>query len=173
MSDLAEIIDTLWLHATDEEDPWTVDQAWAMIRPFGDAALKAIVWAVQQDDLNLRLLGLRLLRQYDPPAFASLPAVAECIGSEERLIRLAAIETAGLMRHGAASVIPRIQPHLDSDDEVERVIAAGNLLRITKSGLALAVLKESMASGSAGAAMFASYYLREGEWNDKPPEDWW
>lgn len=32
MSDLEEVIDQLWLYNTFEEDPWTVDRAFAAIR---------------------------------------------------------------------------------------------------------------------------------------------
>lgn len=172
MSDLAEVIDVLWLYSTAEEDPSTVERAWKAIQPFGDAALEGLIWALQQEDRSLRLLSLRVLREFDPPATAALPAVSECIGSEERLIRLAAIETAGLMRHEAASVVPRIRRHLDSSDELERVIAAGSLLFITGSVEANAMLGEMMTNPNAGVAMTAAFYLRETDWSGKPPADW-
>ena len=176
MNDLAEVIDTLWLYSTYEEDPWTVDRAFQAIQPFGDAALEGLMWAVQQDDLNLRLLGLRALREYAPAVVAlpavALPAVADCIDSGDRLVRLAAVETAGLMRVGALSVVPRILRLLNSEDELERVIAAGNLLRITGSEEVSAVLRELMTNENAGVAMYAAHYLRESEWADQPPDDW-
>ncbi|MCH7689277.1 MAG: HEAT repeat domain-containing protein, partial [Planctomycetes bacterium] len=172
MNDLEEVIDTLWLYSTHEEDPWTVDRAFQAIQPFGDAALEGLVWAVQQDDFNLRLLGLRVLREYNDPAVVALHAVANCIDSGNRIVRMTAIETAGLMRAGASSVVPWILPHLNSDDQLERAIAAGNLLRITGTEEASAVLRELMTNENAGVAMYAAFYLRESEWTEKPPEDW-
>ena len=172
MNDLEEVIDTLWLYSTNEEDPWTVDRAFQAIQPFGDTALEGLVWAVQQDDLNLWLLGLRVLREYNSQAVVALPAVANCIDSGNRLVRMAAIETAGLMRAGALSVVPRILGHLNSDDQLEQAIASGNLLRIAGTEEASAVLRELMANENAGVAMYAACYLRESEWTEKPPEDW-
>jgi hypothetical protein len=173
MSDLQEVVDVLWMFSTDEEDPWTVDRAFQAIQAFGDAALEGLVWAIQQDDLNLRLLCLRVLREYDPPALVALSAVGGCIEGDNRLVRLAAVETAGSMRADAGSLVPRILACLDSDDDLERVIAAGNLLRITGGEYPIEVLREEMATGNAGIALVAAFYLREGEWAEKPPEDWW
>ena len=75
INDLDEVIDTLWLFSTDDEDPWTVERVFQAIQPFGDAAIEGLVWAVQQDNFNLRLLGLRVLRECDPTAVVALPAV--------------------------------------------------------------------------------------------------
>jgi len=76
------------------------------------------------------------------------------------------------MQTGASSVVPRILPHLNSDDQLERAIAAGSILRITGSEIAIETLRELLANGNAGVVMFAAFYLRENEWTEKPPEDW-
>ena len=46
MSDLEEVIDQLWLHATFEEDPWTVDRAFAAIKDDGEVTNDALVLAL-------------------------------------------------------------------------------------------------------------------------------
>ena len=42
MSELEEVIDQLWLHNTFEEDPWTVDRAFAAIRDDGEVAIDGL-----------------------------------------------------------------------------------------------------------------------------------
>lgn len=93
MSDLEEVIDQLWLHNTFEEYPWTVDRAFAAIR--GDRqAIEGLIWALGHKDLGLKLLALRLLREFGPEAKRALPAVEKCLSDENQLVRLRAMETA-------------------------------------------------------------------------------
>lgn len=173
MSDLAEVIDTLWMYATDAEDPLTVERAFQAIQPFGDAALDGVISALQQNDLNLCLLSLRVLREFEATPVELIPALENSIGSSERLARMTAMETAGLKRAAASCVAPAIRRHLNSDDDLERVVAAGNYLRITKAEEASKMLRELLANEDVGVAMSAVFYLREGEWADQPPPDNW
>lgn len=96
MSDLEEVIENLWLHNTFEEDPFTVDRAFAAIRDDREVAIDGLIWALGQKDLGLKLLALRLLREFGPEAKRALPAVVSCFADEERLVRLTAMETARL-----------------------------------------------------------------------------
>jgi hypothetical protein len=175
MSELEEVIDTLWLYTTNETEPWTVDRAFQAIQSFGEVAIDGLIWGIEQDDLELQMLSLQLLRHYGTRALSALPALVSCIESEKRLVRLTAMESAGMLRASATSIIPLLLPLLVSEDEVERVMAAGNLLRIGRSEMAVEVLREITARPSNaefGVAEFAVYYLRESEWDGRPPEDW-
>lgn len=98
MSDLEEVIDQLWLHNTFEEDPWTVDRAFAAIRDDGEVAIDGLIWALGHKDLGLKLLALRLLREFGPEAKRALPAVVRCLDDEDRLVRLTAKETVKLVQ---------------------------------------------------------------------------
>lgn len=133
MADLEEVIDQLWLHSTFEEDPWTVDRAFAAIRDDGEVAIDGLIWALGQKDLALKLLALCLLREFGPEAQRALPAVVYCLGDENRLVRLAAIETAGCFGEAAKSAIPLILPCLKSEDDLQRAIAAESVRRIGRA----------------------------------------
>lgn len=98
MPDLEAVIDQLWLHNTFEEDPWTVDRAFAAIRDDGEVAIDGLIWALEHKDLGLKLLALRLLREFGEEAKRALPAVEKCLLDERRLVRLAAVETATTMK---------------------------------------------------------------------------
>lgn len=94
MSELEEVIDQLWIHNTFEEDPWTVDRAFAAICDDGEVAIDGLIWALEHPDLGLKLLVLRLLREFGEEAKRALPAVKKCLSDEDRLVRIAAMETA-------------------------------------------------------------------------------
>ena len=93
MSDLEEVIDQLWIHNTFEEDPWTVDRAYAAIRDDGEIAIDGLVWALGQKDVGLKLLALRLLTEFGEEAKRALPAVIKCLSDGNRLVRIAAMQT--------------------------------------------------------------------------------
>ncbi|WP_417737722.1 hypothetical protein [Rosistilla oblonga] len=97
MSDLKEVIDQLWLHNTFAEDPWTVDRAFAAIRDDREVAIDALIWALGHKDLGLKLWALRLLREFGAEAKRALPAVVRCLANEDRLVRIAAGETASCL----------------------------------------------------------------------------
>ena len=58
MPDLEEVIDQLWLHNTFQEDPWTVDRAFAAICEDGEVAIDGLIWALDHKDLGLKLLAV-------------------------------------------------------------------------------------------------------------------
>jgi 2-oxo-4-hydroxy-4-carboxy--5-ureidoimidazoline (OHCU) decarboxylase len=97
MSDLGDVIDHLWLHSTFEEDPWCVERAFAAIEHDGEVAIDALVWALRQSDLDLKMLALRLVREFGPDAKRTLPAVSDCLSDRNRLVRITAMETADLV----------------------------------------------------------------------------
>jgi len=99
MSNLEEVIDQLWLHNTFEEDPWTVDRGFAAIR-HDRQAIEGLIWALGHEDLGLKLLALRLLREFGPEAKRALPAVVRCVTDRDRLVRVTAKETMRLFGIG-------------------------------------------------------------------------
>jgi hypothetical protein len=127
MTPLEEVIDTLWMYATPEYGPDTLDWALESIEPFGDVAVEGLTWVIGQDDEDLQWLSLQLLRQFGSKAAVAIPALAHCIETGSRLIRLSAMQAEGDLRELAASVAPLIEPYLTSEDEMERAMAAGNL----------------------------------------------
>lgn len=172
MTPLEEVIDTLWLYATPEYGPDTLDWAYESIKPFGDVALEGLVWALQRDDEDLQWLSLQLLREFGTKGVVAIPALTHCIETGSRLIRISAMEAAGELRELAKSVGPLIRPYLTSDDEMERAMAAGNLWRISRSPVALETLQQAITMTDLAAAYVAADYLRESEWDGKPPDDW-
>ena len=98
MLSLEEVIDQLWIHNTFEEDPWTVDRAFAAIRDDGEVAIDGLIWALEHKDLGLKLLALRLLGEFGVEAKRAMPSVVRCLSDGNRLVRIAAMETARLTK---------------------------------------------------------------------------
>ncbi len=103
MSDLEEVIDQLWLHATFEEDPWTVDRAYAAIRNDGDVVVEGLIWALNEQDVDLKMLALRLVREFGESGGRALPAVRRCLVDDCRLVRVTARETVKSLNVGENS----------------------------------------------------------------------
>jgi hypothetical protein len=57
-------------------------------------AIDGLIWALGHKDLGLKLLALRLLREFGVEAKRALPAVVYCVSDEDRLVRIAAMQTA-------------------------------------------------------------------------------
>ncbi len=104
MSELEEVIDQMWLHNTFREDPFTVDRAFAAIKDHGEVGIDGIILALGDKDLGLKLLALRLLREFGPDAKRAMPAVVYCVSDEDRLVRVTAVETVRLVQKFADQV---------------------------------------------------------------------
>lgn len=148
---LDEIKETLWLYSTHENHPTQVDEAYANLRDGGGAVVDGLIWALQQDDLDLTILALQLLEMFythSMPAFSSEPqaAVRALISDEEdRLVRLTAINTANVIGDTSEDLIPLLTPRLESEDKIERIVAAGHLWRLNRSEDAYFVLRREAA----------------------------
>ena len=124
----------------------------------------ALIWALEQNDEDLRLLALQLLQNHYPDANLALPAVRSCIRGEDRLVRVTAIYTCGIMNDTSEELILLLTPKLQSEDGFERIVAAGNLFRISRSEDAYTVLRREMAVGaSKPTAFMALEYLKESQ----------
>jgi hypothetical protein len=148
MTTLEEIKDTLWLYSTHENHPTQVDEAYAALKNFGEAVVDGLVWGLQQNDIDLKLLVLVLLQEFYADAKRALPSVRGLISdNEDRLVRVTAINTVHIMGDNSEGLIPLLTPRLESEDAFERLFSAGNLWRICRSEDAYVVLRREIAAG--------------------------
>ena len=164
MTTFDEIKDTLRLYATHQQHPTQLGEAYANLNDFGEAVVVGLIWALQQDDIDLKLLALRLLQEHYSDAERALPAVRALISDDEdRLVRVTAINTLYLMGDTSDDLIPLLTPRLESDDGFERLCAAANLWRISRSEDAYVVLRREAARDGSPMAEMAQGYLEEAE----------
>jgi HEAT repeat protein len=160
MANLVEIKDTLRLYATHQQHPTQVNEAHAALKGFGDLVIDGLIWALQQADVNLKLLALQLLQEHHADAERALPAVRALISDDEdRLVRVTAINTLYVMGDTSDDLIPLLMPRLESEDDFERISAAGNLWRISRSEDAYVVLRRESAKEGTPMAEMAMGYL--------------
>ena len=164
MTSLNEIKDTLRLYATHQQHPTQVDEAHAALKGFGEAVVDGLIWALQETDIDLKLLALQLLQEHYSKAERALPAVRDLISdNEDRLVRVTAINTLYVMGDRSDDLIPLLTPRLESEDAFERVCAAANLWRICRSEDAVVVLRREAARDGSPMAEMAAGYLEEAE----------
>ncbi|MEZ6131176.1 MAG: hypothetical protein R3C59_21085 [Planctomycetaceae bacterium] len=164
MNSLDEIKDTLRLYATNRQHPTQVDEAHAALNGFGDLVIDGLMWTLQQDDIDLKLLALQLLQEHFADAVRALPAVRNLISDdEERLVRVTAMNTAHVMGDTSDDLIPLLSPRLESEDAFERLCAAANLWRLCRSEDAYFVLRREAARDGSPMAEMAAGFLEEAE----------
>lgn len=163
MNELEEIKDTLWLYTTFENHPFQVDEAFENLKDFGDQVIDGLIWGLQQDDLNLKLLVLELLQEFYTDAKKVLPAVRALISDDEpSLVRVTAINSAGILGDSSDEFVHLLMPRLASEDAFERIFSAGNLRRICRSEDAYVVLRREAAAGEEEPfAIMARSYLKD------------
>jgi hypothetical protein len=162
MSNLEELKDVLRMYSTHEQHPSQVDEAHAALGD-DDLVVDALIWALQQNDIDLKLLVLQLLQHHYTDAKRALPAVRSLISDNvDRLMRITAINTLHLMGDTSDDLVPLLTPRLRSDDAFERILSAGNLWRINRSEDAFYVLRQEAAGDdNEPAAMMARSHLDE------------
>jgi len=162
MTTFDEIKDTLRLYATHQQHPTQVDEAHAALKDFGEVVVNGVIWALQQPDIDMKLLALQLLQEHYADAERALPAVRALISDhEDRLVRMTAINTANVMGDVSDNLIPLLTPRLESEDAFERLGAAANLWRICRSEEAYVVLRRESAQEGSPMAEMALGYLEE------------
>jgi hypothetical protein len=150
--------------ATHQQHPTQVDEAHAVLADGGDLVIDGLIWVLQQDDIDLKLLALQLLQEHHADAQRALPAVRNLISDDEdRLVRVTAINTAHVMGDMSSDVIPLLTPRLESADDFERLCAAANLWRISRSEDAFVVLWREAAREGSPMAEMATGYLEEAD----------
>lgn len=164
MPTLDEIKDNLRLYSTHQQHPSQVDEAYANLKDFGEPVVDGLMWSLQQDDIDLKLLALQLLQEHFADAERALPAVRALISDDEdRLVRVTAINTANFMGDTSKDLFPLLSPRLESDDDFEQILSAANLWRICRSEDAYFVLRRESAREGSPMAEMAMGYLNEAE----------
>lgn len=164
MTNNDEIKDTLLLYATHQQHPTQVDEAHAALKGFSDQVINGLMWALQQDDIDLKLLGLQLLQEHYADAERALPAVRNLISDDEdRLVRVTAINTLHVMNDTSDDLIPLLSLRIESEDDFERLGAAANLWRLCRSDDAYIVLRREAAREGSPMAEMAVGCLEEAE----------
>lgn len=164
MTTIDEIKDTLLLYSTHQQHPTQVDEARAALANGGDLVIDGLIWAIQQADIDLKLLALQLLQEHFADAERALPAVRALISdSEDRLVRVTAINTLYVLGDRGDDLISLLTPRLESEDAFERLCSAANLWRICRSEDAYFVLRREAARDGSPMAEMAAGYLEEAE----------
>lgn len=162
MTRLDEIKDTLWLYATHQQHPTQVDEAHAALADGGALVIDGLIWALQQDYIDLKLLALQLLQEGHADAVRALPALRALVSDDEtRLVRVTAINTLYVMGDTSEDLIPLLTTRLESEDDFERLCAAANLWRICRSEDAYVVLRREAVRKGLPMAEMAVGYLEE------------
>ena len=163
MSNLEEIKDVLWMYSTHEQHPSQVDETHAALGD-DDLVVDALVWALQENDIDLKLLALQLLQEHFADAKRAMTAVRSLIsGNVDRLVRITAINTLHLMGDTSDDLVPLLTPRLASDDAFERIFSAANLWRICRSEDAYFVLRREASLKRSQMAEIARGYLEESD----------
>lgn len=164
MTELGEIIDTLWLYTTNENHSRTLDEAYAALKDDGDLVVDGLIWALRQDDVGLKLLALQLLQQFYTYALRAIPAIRSCISDDEhRLVQVMAINTIHHMGDTSEELVSLLTPKLESNDAFERIVSAGNLWRICRSEDAWVVLRREAAGNEEPMPIIAQDFLDDTE----------
>ena len=160
MSNLEEIKVVLWMYSTHEQHPSQVDEAHAALGN-DDLIVDALVWALQKNDIDLKLLALQLLQEHFADAKRAMTAVRSLISDNvDRLVRITAINTLHLMGDTSDDLVPLLTPRLASEDEFERVFSAANLWRLCRSEDAYVVLRREAAQDGSPMAEMAAEVLK-------------
>jgi hypothetical protein len=130
-----------------------VEEGHSLLEKYSEHRNAALIWGLRQSDYDIKKLVLDLLREYYAAAERVLPCVRSLISDDEGLFIVAlAIETVGVMGDTSDELIQLITPRLQSRFPRERVVAASNLWRISRSDEAWDILKREAASGDRDAA---------------------
>ena len=94
----------------------------------------------------------------------ALPSIRALISEEEnRLVRVTAINTVGIMGDISEDLISLLMPRLESIDDMERILSAGNLWRVGRSEDAYAVLRREAAQRGSPMAEMAAGFIDKAE----------
>lgn len=160
MTTLDEIKDTLLLFATHQQHPSQVNEAYAALVGFGKHLIAGLIWALQQEVIDLKLLALQLLQEHYADAERALPAVRALISDDEdRLVRVTAINTLYVIGDRSDDLMSLLTPRLESEDDFERLFSAANLWRLCRSEDAYVVLRRESAREDSPMAEMAVGYL--------------
>ncbi|HQZ67285.1 MAG TPA: hypothetical protein PLY87_19480 [Planctomycetaceae bacterium] len=169
MTTLEEIKDVLWLYSTNEQHPFQLDETYANLKDSGDLVIDGLIWGLQQDNIELKLVVLQLLQQFYSHASTVIPAVRVLISDDEnRNVRVTAINTLHIMGDTSEELFPMLKPRIESEDAFERIFSAGNLWRIVRSEDAYFVLRREAAQKDSPRADIAQGFLDDVDFPMRP-----
>lgn len=99
------------------------------LHPFGDRLAPALIDCVQNGSEQERLFALVALRHAEKKAVEMVPVLIELLKGD-RLTAMTASETLGYFESLAVEAVSFLEQHLNSTDELRRVVCAGATLRI-------------------------------------------
>ncbi len=169
MTTFDEIKDTLWMYSTHEQHPFQLDETYTNLKDSGDLVIDGLIWGLQQDNIELKLVVLQLLQQFYSHASTVIPAVRVLISDDEnRNVRVTAINTLHIMGDTSEELIPMLTPRIESEDAFERIFSAGNLWRIVRSEDAYVVLRREAAQKDSPMADIAQGFLDDVDFPMRP-----
>ena len=127
MDDNIEIIQFAKRHAPDR-----LDDALKSLAPH-EHIVAALAEALSEEDDQVRLLAVEILRELGPKAELVLPAMIRALEDEDRIVRMAALEPVASFGRKAVGAVPVLEKWLSSDDQFSRVSAAGHIVMIERS----------------------------------------
>ena len=123
------------------------------LRGYGDEMIPVLLDALKDDpDEEVRLVVIRLFWEMGTDAEPALPALFNSLKDRNRTIRIAAAGIAARFGGRAKAAVPFLQSWIASNDELNRTLAAGSILKIdpTKADDLLPLLIEALASEDDG-----------------------
>jgi HEAT repeat protein len=158
MDDHNDIIDLLRRFST-RHDPDRLDDAVASLAPHDETIVAALAEALTDDDAEVRLLAVEVLRELGPKAEAVLPAVIRALEDSDRIVRIASLEPVAAFGEKAMDAVPILEKWLSNSPEFDKVSAAGHILMIdpSKSDEMMPFIDEALASDN-------TMIQRQAEW---------
>ncbi len=161
MDAFKESVRILCLLGTNEQFGFPDEIAYSKLKPFGDAGLAALQWAIKQENFHIKMLSLSVVQLYGPEGSYLLTAVIDCITSGDSSLRCSAIMAARSMRSLAKDALPFIEPFMDSDNFWESLNATGAVWSISEQQNKEAGDRLNDMSFDPKNGFFVPYYYRD------------
>ncbi|QDT95248.1 HEAT repeat domain-containing protein [Gimesia aquarii] len=132
MDDQNRIIKLLqtFAHRTDPDQVSDAEQA---ILPSGEAAISALIEALNDPDPDLRIFTLKILEYFEDDTEPALPAMIKALTDSDRNVRICALTPVASFGAKAIDAVPILEKWIGSDDEFRHVSAVGHILMIDSS----------------------------------------
>ncbi|MEO2019945.1 MAG: HEAT repeat domain-containing protein [Fuerstiella sp.] len=118
------------------------------LQQYSDDLIPMLVVALSDPDEAVRQVVMRLFWELDTNDECVLPAMIKSLKDRNRSIRHAAAGFVTRFGERAGAAIPILQSWIENGDEMSRILATGNILKIdpSKSGKLLPVLIDALGS---------------------------
>ncbi len=114
-------------------DPDRLDDALTALAPHDEPMVSVLAEALSNDDEEVRLLAVEMLRELGPKSEAALPAMIRALEDKDRILRIASLPPVAAFGKRATDAISILETWLTSDDEFSRISAAGHIVMIDRS----------------------------------------